>query len=113
MSELADLSHVSDGQLRAWSDFGVISSARYVDEMVRRGRILSQVADAPSIEPDLDAIVLDADLDLTGFEFLAGVDIADPEVSVPFEARPMFSTVWQIGLGVLAVIVLAAGVALS
>ncbi|AMS41203.1 hypothetical protein [Aminobacter aminovorans] len=101
MSELADLSHVSDSQLRAWADFRVISSARYVDEMARRGKVYSQV-DAPPLDYELDA---DLDLDL-GLDFTE-LAIADADDCPPFEAQPMFSVIGWISLGAGAVVVVA------
>lgn len=101
MSEHFDFSKVSDGQLRAWSDFGVISSARYVDEMVRRGKVYSQV-EAPPLDYEFDA---DLDLDL-GLDF-PELAIADAGDHPPFEAQPMFSVVGWISLCAGAVVVAA------
>lgn len=114
MSEHVDLSHVSDGQLRAWSDFGVISSARYVEEMERRGHVFGHmVVDAPSIEPKPGDLF--DDLDVMAFEQSAPADYALSEAlpyeALPIEAAPMFTIVERLVIvagGLVAIAMIAA-----
>jgi hypothetical protein len=54
---MADLKDVSDNMLRAWADCGVISSARYVEEVERRRRRTEPravVRDAPPLDYEID-----------------------------------------------------------
>lgn len=50
------LENISDGMLRAWADCGVISSARYVEEVERRRKAQVQrvAVEAPPLDYALD-----------------------------------------------------------
>lgn len=68
---MASIGEVSDGMLRAWADCGVISSARYVEEVERRRSAYPRklVLDAPPLDYALDdeIAIPDIDFDLADF----------------------------------------------
>ncbi|MER8387266.1 hypothetical protein NKH14_17415 [Mesorhizobium sp. M1380] len=68
---MASIEEVSDGMLRAWADCGVMSSARYVEEMERRRSAYPRkiVYDAPPLDYALDdeIAIPGIDFDLAGF----------------------------------------------
>ncbi|TIU02373.1 MAG: hypothetical protein E5W43_01120 [Mesorhizobium sp.] len=73
MSKIED---APEGMLRAWADAGVISSARYVEEMERRRGAARQTIQPT---PPLD-YALDRELDVPG---LAVLDFGDDDDGVP------------------------------
>ncbi|TIT28991.1 MAG: hypothetical protein E5W76_31140 [Mesorhizobium sp.] len=94
MSKIED---APEGMLRAWADAGVISSARYVEELERRrttGRLfVDQV-------PPLD-YALDRELDIPGLE-LADFAIDDGDV-VPNPAPGAWLVAFFLATVVIAV----------
>ncbi len=107
MTNAIPLETVSDGQLRAWADSRVISSATYVEEMERRRGKRVEVLQSPPLDFDLD---LDLDFDLGSLGRIPIIDAYDDETPEPFEARSMFNLVEGlliagtalIGVGLLA-----------
>ncbi|TJV51113.1 MAG: hypothetical protein E5Y01_16120 [Mesorhizobium sp.] len=73
MSKIED---APEGMLRAWADAGVISSARYVEEVERRRVDRTIVVPTPPLD-----YALDDELDIPGIEFAdftAGDDEGEP-----------------------------------
>lgn len=97
MSDHPSIRAVSDGQLRAWADAGVISSARFVDEMSRRSEERRQVIEPPTLDYELDIMLWPEELRL------------DDEYAeeLPFEARPMFDAIETAVIAVLVIIAIA------
>ncbi|MER8762849.1 hypothetical protein [Mesorhizobium sp. M0968] len=66
---MASIEDVSDGMLRAWADCGVISSARYVEEVERRRSAYPRmvIQDAPPLDCAIDdeLVIPDIDFDLS------------------------------------------------
>lgn len=101
MTDHPSIRAVSDGQLRAWADAGVISSARFVDEMSRRSEERRQVIEPPPLDYDLGA---DLDIPLEPYEIaLPGwpeIAIAGDDERLPAAARPMWETLEWAVLGI-------------
>lgn len=78
MSKIED---APSGMLRAWADAGVISSARYVEEMERRraaaGVTIRQVIEAPPLD-----YALEQDLDIPDLDRIEAM--FDDGVAAPF-----------------------------
>lgn len=97
---MADIKDAPENMLRAWADCGIISSARFVEEMDRRaGRV---TVDAPPLDYTLDDDLAIPFLHHDGFQDLDLSDFNDDPIGpVPKVAS------WILAAAVTSVVAIA------